>query len=202
MSIAEIRSGCSARRHGDACAYGRYRCRCDDAREDWRLYRKRGRENRLTPGWIDGLGAARKLRALAAIGWGVEELGPRLGWRKARVSDCRRQRNPRVTRRTAGIVDRVYDELSMTLGPDPLAASYAKRMGWPPPLAWDDIDDPSTQPHMGESAGSAIDLSEVDHLERGGCHISEIARRMGVSAESIRTARWRVQKTAGQREVA
>lgn len=147
MSVAGQRSGCSARRHGDAAAYYRYRCRCADATEDYRLCRKRSREGRHVPRWVDGTGSARRLQALAALGYGLLDLADHLGWRKSRVQNVQTLKASRVCLSTVERVTRVYDELAMTPGPSTRARDLARRKGWVPPLAWDDdtIDDPNAR---------------------------------------------------------
>jgi hypothetical protein len=151
VSVEEERPECSARRHGDAAAYCRYRCRCADAREDYRLYRKRARQGRPVPRWVDSTGSARRLQALAALGYGLLDLAEHLEWGKSRVRDVQSMRAPLVRVATAERVARVYDELAMTPGPSTRARDLARRRGWVPPLAWDDdeIDDPQARPARG-----------------------------------------------------
>jgi len=139
---------CTARHHGDTSAYSKFGCRCPDAVEAQRLYAKRGKHGYRQPALVDSTGTARRLRALAAIGWGVEALGERLGPSKSRVGNCRIQHRATIARRSAAAVARVYDELSMVPGPCSKARAHALKQGWPPPLAWDDdrIDDPKARP--------------------------------------------------------
>lgn len=190
MSTAEPRPGCPARRHGDASAYACYKCRCPDAREAWRLYRKRTREGRIQPAHVDSIGTARRLQALAAIGWSLDELTMYLGWPKGSVQNRRTARWPTVTRATADRVARVYDELSMTPGPSSRARDLAVRRGWSPPLAWndDEIDDPAAKPAVGtrrwtcapnETVIAAVLAGDVDaRRQLKGPDRQELVRRL------------------------
>ncbi|MDI1288898.1 MAG: hypothetical protein PSX37_02975, partial [bacterium] len=88
---------------------------------------------------VDGTGTARRLQALAALGWGAEEVAHRLGTdNPSWVQRLRRMAAPRVERRTADRIAAVYDDLWSTRGPSASARHFALRSGWVPPLAWDD----------------------------------------------------------------
>lgn len=189
MSTPEPRPGCVARRHGDMSAYSCYMCRCPDAREAWRLYRKRLREGRVQPAHVDSTGTARRLQALAAIGWSLDALTPHLGCSVGALQSRRMARWPTVTRASAERVARVYDELSMTAGPSSRTRDVAARNGWVPPLAWDDdIDDPAATPNLGtRAARTTADVAEeARHLLRFGTSLREIALRLDVSESWIR----------------
>lgn len=59
----------------------------------------------------------------------------------------------------------VYDRLSMTLPTTHFAnrtRAHAEKMGWPPPLAWDDIDDPNERPQR-DIAGIGNPEDRLDH---------------------------------------
>jgi hypothetical protein len=191
---APDRAGCPATRHGTALAYQVDRCRCDDARETYRIYRKRLREARYEPDRVDSTGTARRLQALAAIGWPAEHLAVRLGCSDVAVQQWRRRRHPAVYRRTADRVAALYEQLSGTPGPSPITRDRARRAGWAPPLLWDgiDLDDPGAEPHDDTaSLPPRLDLDEVEHLARYGVPLDEIAARLGVRATSIERARQR-----------
>jgi hypothetical protein len=102
---------------------------------------------------VSNVGTARRIEALAHMGWSSEILAQRLGVGRAAVKSYRSQSptSPRthVTIETARAIRDLYDELSMTQGPATKAAQWARKRGWLPPLAWDDdsIDDPAATPH-------------------------------------------------------
>src|ERR1044072_5452466 len=94
--------------------YKQGNCRCPIAREAYRIYRKRLREGRHAPLLVDATGTARRMRALAAIGWSPTALAPHLGLSRARVQNIRGDYRSTVTRETADRVIAVYDKLSGT----------------------------------------------------------------------------------------
>lgn len=141
------RSGCSGSQHGTSNAYRNHECRCPDARRANSTYQKRQRAGLLAPGRVSTVGVVRRRRALAAMGWGLIDLAPRLGV-GSEFAVNNYLRRERVLRSTFEKWVRVYDDLSMTPGPNELARDLAARKGWPPPLAWDDdeIDNPDAKP--------------------------------------------------------
>lgn len=96
-------------------------------------------------GWMSATGTARRIRALLAIGWTHEHLHAATG-----IATRRHVKGDkgRVTRRTHEAIAGLYDRLSMTPGPSEQNRARARRLGWVPPLAWDDelIDDPTARP--------------------------------------------------------
>lgn len=99
-------------------------------------------------GLISSAGTLRRIHALMAIGWSHDEISAHCGMSTKVLANSRR---PRVTVRVATAVRVTYDELSMTPGPNRVTESRAARLGYAPPLAWDDetIDDPDAQPDLG-----------------------------------------------------
>lgn len=96
----------------------------------------------------NGIGTARRLRALMAMGYSQGHLARELGTDQSRVSKLMLNSGAHITTGTRDRVIKLYDRLSMTPGPSQQARDRAHRKGWPPPLAWDDdiIDDPAAQP--------------------------------------------------------
>jgi hypothetical protein len=116
---------------------------------------------------VDATGARRRLQALAAIGWSPDLLAAELG--RSTSSLRRSMTSPSVTARTARDVAALYERLWNTPPPRHTAGQRAALKairddaathGWPPPLAWDDIDtDPVTQPAT--STPPPDDLDEI-----------------------------------------
>ena len=90
--------------------------------------------------FIDSLGTARRLQALAWCGWTNAEIAKRAGLWQNTLSDLRAHRYPSVYASTAVTIANIYEELSLLDGGDELSRRKAIRMGWAPPMAWDDID--------------------------------------------------------------
>lgn len=84
----------------------------------------------------------------------------------------------RVSSRLAKRIAEVYDELSMTRGPDRACAAHARRLGYSPPLAWTD---------------ETIE-GIADGLDNKG-----IAKALFVSVDTVKTYRTRLYKRLGAR---
>lgn len=173
--------------HGTRAAYlrGCHCLRCRAANSAYKRANYRGRCNR-----IDATGTARRLQALATLGWTSADLASRLRTNEAAVRRWRQAHTPLVNPDSAARVAALYEQLSGTPGPSARMRDEARRRGWVPPLLWEDIDidDPTAQPHPDpEPPGrrGRIDLDDVQHLRRYGLHLDTIAERMGVRPSSI-----------------
>ncbi len=167
MSVQPGRANCPAHRHDTASAYERYGCRCPDAREANRINRKRRREGRYRPELVDATGAHRRIQALQRLGWPMGELAARLGCEPhGRALSCALQRS-RCTRSWAAKVAALFDELCMVPGPSQTTQRRAAAKGWPPPLAWDDIDHDSHPAAAGSWHAGAITEHTVAKAMRG-----------------------------------
>ena len=118
----------------------RYGCRdscCGRARKHDRAQRDRG-EGRLVSAEV----AHRKVRSLMALGWPITAQADHLGIHKTALAGMLRKEKMRQA--TVERIDAMYRELHMKPPPDnrdtTRIRNYAKRMGWRPPLAWEDID--------------------------------------------------------------
>lgn len=139
---------CLATEHGTDNAYVNHRCRSPEAREAHRVERKR-RELRLIEEGsqrVSTLGSMRRLQALAFMCYGVKILGAETGLSTRHVWQVRRGDFPVMLKTTHIAIADAFERLSAHVGPEPKAGLYARRIGWAPPLAWDDIDDPAEQP--------------------------------------------------------
>lgn len=94
---------------------------------------------------LPAFGTARRLQALARLGWSLTALARRLDTTERSVHRLRAEGSAQVTARTARKVRDLYEALSMTAGPSAQAAREAVARGWLPPLAWDDIDERAGQ---------------------------------------------------------
>jgi hypothetical protein len=148
---------------------------------------------------ITARGTARRLQALHALGYSWARLERELGFYS--LSGIKRiiyGDRPTITATHAVAVAETYERLSMRL---PQAAdqyeaagisrsrNHARALGWPPPLAWDDIDrDERPSGHEPESTTTMHrgDLAEEwAHLLAGGTSEHEAARQLGLSLKSI-----------------
>lgn len=134
-----------------------------DLRAKWR--RQKIQQLTHTPGVVDPTGTVRRLRALYALGWTWDELGAHLGGGRNRAHRIAHERDTSrgVLRETAIKVAEMYEQLCMTRPEGWIAdraRGAARRNGWPPPLAWDNIDDPKEKPRGFRAAKAP--LSDVD----------------------------------------
>lgn len=104
-----------------------------------------------------------------------------------------------------GTVDRIaalFRRLAMLPGPSKVARTVARRNGWVPPLAWDDIDSPDATPCLDGSgvdvvdellveralAGDRVELTDAElvaALQMGAAHgvpVTVLAARFGLNA--------------------
>lgn len=203
------RSGCpyTGARHGTAWVY-RWGCRCPDAREAHRLYRKRWREHRLPPSTVDATGTVRRIRALMAVGHNGVTIAA-AAQRDPRMVHRILSEHTTVRVRTAAVFARVYDDLYAVDGTSAVTRARAAAAGWPGPEAWTDatIDDPTAQPYTGPDrepdnvavelrlAGGEVPLTrEPDRLElvrrllaadHGTSAVSRILRVSGTTAAAL-----------------
>lgn len=143
-------------------------CLCAEART-----RKQNRwlEHIGQPATIPALGTIRRLQALRRLGWTVVAIAAESGIPEKTLRNPT-YRGTNVYRTTADAVAATYDRLSMRIPEGPYATRerrYAERQGWPPPLAWDDIDNPTEQPrgHVTAAGRTPIDEAVVQRVLAG-----------------------------------
>jgi len=140
------------------------------------------------------VGTGRRIRALVALGWTYRALERETGVAASHLSDIARQtRRGRAGGLTATRVRAAYGRLSM-VRPEGTRADTARRrarhLGWPPPLAWDDIDDPDETPtgHLRDlRKRSAFNLDDIaEHLTHNpATTTTQLAHRFGVQPNAI-----------------
>lgn len=110
----------------------------------------------VTPGQVPAWRALRRWEALMALGYSASWIAGQIGVNNTGITPLLQGRS-KVMRRTFWVkLDALYRELESTPATadgDPLRArsisftrTLAKRRGYVPPAAWDDIDDPDEQP--------------------------------------------------------
>jgi len=126
---------------------------------------------------IDSTGSVRRVRALQAAGWTLDQAAAAGDLPVDTLRQLLRNRAPTITRRTADRIATGYQRLLEL--PDPVGP-YANRnrrraaaLGWLPPEAWEDdqLDDPDAQPwrHLYE-----LDEVWLLQLLRGDRDLSEV----------------------------
>lgn len=132
-------------------------------------------------GQVPKIGTVRRIQALLAIGWRHSDITAHMPGVRTGSAAALNQAGDRVSAATHRAVKAAYDDLSMRSGPSKKTRTLASRMGYAPPLAWDDetIDDPQAQPSGAGWQRGSLDLDEWVRLVRSGEAPSVAARRCG-----------------------
>ncbi|UJP39349.1 uS11 family ribosomal protein [Cellulomonas palmilytica] len=175
-----IRSALYRRAAGEAASWSRAIAAAILASQPW-----------PTEGSLGAFGLARRLQALAVLGWSADELAARYGVPMMTLSSVRSGRQRRVSADLHARVRAIYDDLSMTPGPGSVATKRALARGWVPPLAWDDdaLDDPDGTPAVtGPRPGlhDDVDQTVVAVVLAGQEHATTVAEREHLVPELAR----------------
>lgn len=128
------RVGCSASRHGTWQDYQRRGCRCPDAREATRLYRKSVREGTNRVRFVPADRPRAQMRELMANGWTVammaEELAP--GTSSKQFFEITSGISSTIRAEMAEKIAALYVKLRLGRGPSKHTRTRARRVGWCP----------------------------------------------------------------------
>lgn len=123
---------------------------------------------------VPAIGAVRRIRALQALGWPLEHIGPT---RHAAADVLRMEGRADGTIRAARWreIAAAYDRLSMKRGPSDTCRRIGRKASFPLPLCWDDaeIDNPNAAP---ERRRRPADDRAGEHAERREAVVELIAR--------------------------
>jgi len=148
-------------------------------------------------GLVNGVGARRRLEALATLGWSTAEVLRRsgLGMHSAETLI----RTGRCFCATRAAIAATYDDLWCTTAPVTSASAKtihrALRHGWARPMQWDDgvgphgIDNPAATPYVTRQREVRKDTAaEILWLARVGTPAADLAKRVGVTEEAVAKA--------------
>lgn len=182
-------------RHGTNAGYLAHRRLGETACEDCRAGRARFERYRRydvelgRPRKLPSIGARRRVRALQRMGWSLRMIAADAGWNSPEALQYV-MRSETVNRRSWWRIAEAYDRLSMRVPPVSSATARARnhaiRLGYPPPLAWDDIDDPNAEPWTPEQQGRGrpttlpTQIEEYDFLIRQGESEEQVFARLGI----------------------
>jgi hypothetical protein len=177
-----------------------------------RLFAVRPRLELLDPlTKVGSTGTRRRLQALQVVGWSQRQIASRLRTNGSYIGKVVHGHVRHVQVRTALAVRRLYDELWDVVPPMVTAAQRgsvtrvrqgAARLGWVPPLAWDDdtIDDPAAVPegagYVPPALGKLPEPAEVRLLVQGGDSLEVLAGRYGVNVKAVQAKLARAKKEA------
>ncbi|WGL50665.1 hypothetical protein P5P86_11890 [Nocardioides sp. BP30] len=167
-----------------------------------RSYAKRRYLAGGAPLMVSSLGTARRLQALAALGWTTIDLAPLLGVSPSRVGHMTTGMYGQVFRSTAARVAAVYDELSMQVPVDPEETQrylvkvherqrkMALAKGYAPPLAWDDdqLDDPKARPAVEWRPRPPTRVEVLEEIDDEAGTVVDACARLKVSRKALE--RW------------
>lgn len=160
---------------------------------------------------VSARGTARRLQALHALGYSWARLEREVGrYSLGAIKQVVHGQTPVVEAQHAAAVAETYERLAMRL-PQPVnrneasgisrARNTARRMGWPPPLAWDCID---TDAHPAGGRTTDLDPVVVDRILGGDFtlaatatkpeRIAVVARWTGTSNELERRTGWKPER--------
>lgn len=127
---------------------------------------------------VDPTGFRRRVRALQAVGWPLDQLAAELGTSKHALSQSLNVTSKVSLSRHMRMLD-VYRRLADRPGPSERVRGLAVRHGWPAPIAWDDdtMDDPHTEPYAGLHDDS-VDPVLRDRVVAGDQAALEAGRRL------------------------
>lgn len=158
----------------------------------------------VTPGDWDGQcarpvdGTRRRIQAMYWMGHSLDAIIAASGIGHNTISGIANGRHTVVKTATAAGIARAYRQLSARQGGSERAAKFARARGWHGPLAWgDDIDNPEALPDTAETPDPVLNRDELAAERRdeiwllatGGADAAEIAARVGMSPNSVRTIR-------------
>lgn len=186
---------------------------------EWRYRKQRILDaHRGTPRRVPALGTLRRIQALHAIGHTGPEIAAAAGLSIGTLRSIQHHASTTVHRGTAEAVTATYDRMSMTRPNgrySERARRAAERKGWPPPLAWDNPDDPDEQPtdwqwrersHHDSSRATDLDPSTVARILGGDWHlpctpaekVAVIEAWQGSLTELEKITGWRVHRYTGR----
>lgn len=169
-------------------SHGAHRMGCDSgaAREARRLYLKRWKNGRQPSAFTDPVGVRRRIEACYLAGWSGPQLAAATGLDPRSINFIRRgDRNERILVETYRRIAPILERLAMATPPAHMhrqrTINWARREGFRPLLAWDDIDDPNETP-----TGEQRTVDTIRTLTARGFTQAQIAERLGLSVTTVR----------------
>ncbi|MEJ7796792.1 MAG: helix-turn-helix domain-containing protein [Nocardioides sp.] len=153
-----------------------------------RRYRNALYLNGGQPLLVDPTGTRRRIQALMTMGWSSPRIAAHGHWTtgEAVLEIARRDR---VTATNRDLIARIYDQLCMIPGPSAATRARARLEGYPPPLAWDDIDDPAEQPTSPARDTALVDDAVVTRILAGDVVAATHPERVEVARRWAATGR-------------
>ena len=170
-------------------------CRRALARDEKRRRLDKLRGGRAVP----AIGAQRRIRALMRLGWTSTDIAQAAGCHERNyvlriLNGQKGKPTTWLERKTDKAIRDVYERLSMRL-PDPAphrarTRALAERRGYPPPLAWDDIDNPDEEPSGMKrvpswTAHAEARRADLEHFVGADMSLDEACRELSLDRDSL-----------------
>jgi DNA invertase Pin-like site-specific DNA recombinase len=148
------------------------------------------------------IGTQRRIQALHAIGHGPLSISEATGISSYNIRAIAQGERGAITAATYKTVRAAYRKLAAIPGPSIRAREKAIRLGWSPPTAWDNIDDPAARPDVDYRPSRAkprartkvvADVARVAELTAAGRTAQQIADELGCHKRTVVRARGRVE---------
>lgn len=171
-----------------------------------RIYTRTHNAIMRAKGWpVTALGITRRVQALCRLGYSMPTIAAACGVSHDTIADLRARTPVFVSRKVRAGVIAGYAELEMKTPAQEgdyqrrsvtRCRAHAERMGWPSPMAFDDIDDPNEQPQGVRTPARRDLLAEWHDLRDAGESIEQAAVRLGVTVGAIERAEFRKKAAA------
>ncbi len=140
-----------------------------------------------TAGFTATHGATRRLQALAWLGHTCENIAAATGQSTVTIAYHQRGAGTRINPTLWAAIANHYAATEHTPGSSDLARTRAIRRGWAPPAAWDDIDNPTEQPDVGQTVRPGALVEDIAWLLRHdpATTSAHLAHRLGLSTGGI-----------------
>lgn len=106
-------------------------------------------------GYSPAIGPRRRAQGLAAMGYSIRWQREQTGIPPAVYVRLVGARTAYIATRHADAIADLFRRCATVRGPSAYAVTWARRQGWAPPAAWDDLDDPSERPKLGRGSRSS-----------------------------------------------
>lgn len=142
--------------------------------------------------FVPRIGVLRRLQALQALGHSAATIAAAAGVGTAVIHNLVNQRGPYVSAMNRDRVHAAYALLWDKPGRSQKVATMARTKGWVVPMAWDDIDDPTATPDLGEpdDTRAVVHIDDLEHLLTFDplATAQNLADRLGVTKDAIQQA--------------
>lgn len=136
---------------------------------------------------VPAIGTRRRIQALKAMGHSGADIAARIGVTYQAIYKLEKGTSEKIFARSAERIAAVYEEMSMTLPTTyhrTRIRNLSARLGYVPPLAWDDIDDPNEQPTDWRYR-AATRAEQIADLDEQGATAADVCRALKITERTL-----------------